>query len=110
MKILVTSLESKKDAINAGNATGVMKDYVGKEMKLTGFVIYEDEKEDGTAQVVTSVKTSNGFIGSTSANVRSTVEMIASAYTPEEIADGISFIIRSSESKNGRKFLTLELV
>lgn len=109
MKILLTSLENKKDAINAGNATGVMKDYVGKEMKLTGFVIYEDEK-DGATQIVTSVKTPDGFIGSTSANVRSTIEMIAGSYEPEEITAGIPFMIRSSESKNGRKFLTLELV
>lgn len=109
MKILSTSLTDKKDAINAGNATGVMKDYVGKDMTLFGYVIYEDEKE-GATQVVTSVKTSVGFIGSTSANIRSTVEMIAGAYTPEEITAGIPFTIRSSESKNGRKFLTLELV
>lgn len=109
MNILSTSLIDKKDAINAGNATGVMKDYVGEEMTLFGYVIYEDEK-DGATQVVTSVKTSIGFIGSTSTNVRSTVEMIADAYTQEEIAAGIPFTIRSSESKNGRKFLTLELV
>lgn len=108
MKILLTSLTDKKDAINAGNAVGVMKDYIGKDLSMTGFVIYEDEK-DGATQIVTSVKTKDGFIGSTSANVRSTVEMIASEYTPEEIANGIPFFIRSSESKNGRKFLTLEL-
>lgn len=110
MKVLSTSLESKKDAINAGNAMGVMKDYTGEALTMTGFVIYEDTKDDDTVQVVTSVKTPNGFIGSTSANVRSTVEMIAEEYTPDEIKAGIDFIIRSSESKNGRKFLTLELL
>ena len=109
MKILSTSLTDKKDVINAENAVGTMKDYIGKDLTMTGFVIYEDEK-DGMAQVVTSVKTEDGFIGSTSANVRSTVEMIASEYTDEEIASGIPFYIRSSESKNGRMFLTLELV
>lgn len=109
MKILSTSLADKKDAINAGNAMGVMKDYVGQKLLMRGYVIYEDEK-DGAVQVVTSIKSDDGFIGSTSANVRSTVEMIADTYTPEEIAAGIPFIIRSSESKNGRKFLTLELV
>ena len=109
MKILSTSLTDKKDVINAENAVGTMKDYIGKDLTMTGFVIYEDEK-DGMAHVVTSVKTEDGFIGSTSANVRSTVEMIASEYTDEEIASGIPFYIRSSESKNGRMFLTLELV
>lgn len=110
MKVLSTNLESKKDAINAGNAMGVMKDYTGETLAMTGFVIYEDTKDDGTVQVVTSVKTPNGFIGSTSANVRSTVEMIAEEYSPEEIKAGIPFTIRSSESKNGRTFLTLELL
>lgn len=110
MKVLSTNLESKKDAINAGNAMGVMKDYTGVSLIMTGFVIYEDTKDDGTVQVVTSIKTQDGFIGSTSANVRSTVEMIEAEYMPDEIKAGIPFTIRSSESKNGRKFLTLELL
>lgn len=109
MKILTTSLTDKRDMINAGNAVGVMKDYEGKDLHMMGYVVYEDEK-DGATQVVTAVKTELGFIGSTSANIRSTVEMIASAYEADEIAQGVAFTIRSAESKNGRKFLTMELI
>lgn len=110
MEIIKSTLNSKKDAINASNASGVLKDHVGEILTMTGAVIYSEIDRDGVEHVVTSIKTDIGFIGSTSANVRNTVEMITEEWTPEELSDGISFTIRSAKSKNGREFLSIELV
>lgn len=110
MEIIKTTLNNKKDAINASNAHGVLKDHIGETLTMTGAVIYSELDRDGVERVVTSIKTDKGFIGSTSVNVRNTVEMIADEWSSEELADGIQFTIRSSKSKNGREFLSIELV
>lgn len=110
MKTISTNLTDKKDMINAQNSSAVLKDMVGQALKMHGFVIYSEVDSNGNEQVVTAIKTDNGFVGSTSSNVRGTVEGVADVYTPEEFATGIDFVVRSSKSKNGRDFLTLELV
>nr|DAN94247.1 MAG TPA: ssDNA binding protein [Caudoviricetes sp.] len=110
MEIIKTTLNSKKDAINASNASGVLKDHIGETLTMTGAVIYSEIDRDGVEHVVTSIKTDKGFIGSTSANVRNTVEMIADEWSSEELSDGVQFTIRSAKSKNGREFLSIELV
>lgn len=110
MKILSTNLESKKDIINAQNSSAVLKDVIGNPMMIYGYVVYSETSADGKEQVVTSIKTENGFVGSTSDNVRSTVEAVASTFGAEDFTKGIPFVVRSATSKNGRQFLTVELV
>lgn len=110
MEIIKTTLNSKKDIINAGNASGVLKDYVGQTLTMTGAVIYSETDKDGDEHVVTSIKTDHGFIGSTSANVRNTAETIMNEWAPDELISGVPFVVRSAKSKNGREFLSLELV
>lgn len=111
MEIITTTLNSKKDAINASNASGVLKDHIGEKLTMYGAVIYSEIDRAGVEQIVTSIKTEKGFIGSTSANVRNTVEMIANEYGTEMIAtDGVPFTVRTAKSKNGRDYLSIELL
>ena len=110
MEIIKTTLNSKKDIINAGNASGVLKDFNGESLTMYGAVIYSEIDKEGVEHTVTSIKTDKGFIGSTSANVRNTVETIMNEWTNEELASGVQFIVRSAKSKSGREFLSLELI
>ena len=110
MKVLSTNLTSKKDMINATNSGASLKDLVGKNMQMFGYVIYEQENEDGTIDKVVAIKTADGFIGSTSANVIETVTACAGAFDNAEFEAGIDFSVRSDKSKNDRTFLTLELL
>lgn len=110
MTILSTNLTEKKDMVNATNTGSSLKDVIGVNMKMFGYVIYESENEKGTVDKIVSIKTENGFVGSTSANVIQTVETIADAFSEEEFKAGIPFFVRGDKSKNDRTFLTMELL
>lgn len=110
MKVLTTNLKDKKDMINATNSGASLKDLVGVKMKMYGYVLYDQENENGSVDTVISIKTDDGFVGSTSSNVIDTVTACADAFDDADFEKGIDFTVRSSTSKNDRTFLTLELL
>ena len=110
MTVLKTNLTSKKDMVNATNSGASLKDLVGVKMKMHGYVVYEQENADGKVDKVVAIKTEDGFVGSTSSNVIDTVLACSDAFDDTEFTEGIDFTVRSDTSKNGRTFLTLELL
>lgn len=112
MKILESVGMEKRDLVKAGVATNTVQEFDGESIMLTGVVIGEKpDTETGEARTVVCLKTADDeFISSISATVKESVTTIMEAFEPNEFADGIPVVVKSRNSKAGRKFFYIDLV
>ena len=111
MKILESVGMEKRDFVKAGVATSTVQEFDGENITLTGVLIGEKpDTETGESREIVCLKTSEDeFISSISATVKESIVTIMEAFTPNEFVAGIPVIIKSRNSKAGRKFFYIDL-
>lgn len=111
MKILESVGMEKRDIVKAGVATSTVQEFDGENITLTGVLFGEKtDTETGEVREVVCLKTSDDkFISSISAMVKESATTIMEAFTPEEFIAGIPVVVKSKNSKAGRKFFYLDL-
>lgn len=111
MAIIRSSIQDKKQTLNAMMNSKACKDFVGVEMEVIGYVIYTEATDSGEERVITAVVTSDGeSFGSVSPNIRKTltaIEETLGEITPE---NPIKLVWHMEKSKNGRDFLNVTIV
>lgn len=111
MKILESIGMDKRDFVKAGVTTSTVQEFDGENMTITGVVIGEKpDRETGESREVVCLKTSEDeFISGISETVKDSIITIMEAFTPEEFTAGIPIVVKSKNSKGGRKFFYIDL-
>jgi hypothetical protein len=115
MKVLKNTCKDKKDLIKAGNSVTMFKDVVGKELTITGIVIYEKEEVDEktgevSKKTVSCVKDNKGeFVSTISPRVANILQMITESYTEDEIGAGLPILVKTKKTNSGRDFIYIDL-
>ena len=96
---------TKKELFNARNNGVSIAN--GLEIEVVGVGTFPDTDKDGNAVNVTALKTASGEIYTTiSATIFDCVDMLDEIIAEEKKA---IIVVHEKESKNGRKFLQLEI-
>lgn len=96
---------TKKELFNAKNNGVAVAD--GMELSIVGVGTFPDTDKDGNAVNVTALKSEDGAIYTTiSATIFDCIDMLADIINDET---KVTIVVHEKESKNGRKFLQLEI-
>ena len=92
--------------------TNNVKDLVGLDtIKITGAMMFEQvDNSTGEVQGAFALKTDAGIFVGIAKNIYNAVDALLSVFTTKEIKAGIDAKVYSSDSDNGRAYLTLELL
>ena len=111
MELIKKTTDKKVDLVRAINTTKSLQNFTGTKLTLHGAIIF---KEDGSENIVTSLKVSDEtgetfFINSISETVRKSTEAFIDAFEPTDFDEGLPLKIVENTSKGGRTFYSLDL-
>ena len=109
MKTIVTTVTDKKITMKIISTKKSAKDYKNQELTLKDFTVYE-KGDSRISALVTQDASGNEIIFSSSSNaIADTLEMLVDVFEKNENAEPLVFSIEECESKQGRKYLTMNI-
>lgn len=109
MKTIATTVTDKKTTMKIISTKKSAKDFKNQEFTLKEFTVYEKGEGRISAIVAEDATGKEIIFSSSSSAIADTLEMLVDVFDKTDEEEPVVFMISECESKQGRKYLTMEI-